>query len=61
MHKSLVGNTQVTAEMDNWSVEHHIVCVEFFVKTESVIQTKYNFRRMFNVRRAPFCNVIKMA
>jgi hypothetical protein len=43
MHRSLVGNTQATIVMDNWSVEHHVPCVELFVKTESVIQTQHYF------------------
>jgi uncharacterized protein YcbX len=58
MHGNLVVNTQMTVKMDNWSVEHHVACVEFFVKTESVTQMQCNFLRKLNVHRAP-CNIIK--
>jgi hypothetical protein len=38
MRGSFIEDTQATVKMDNWLVEHCIVCVEFFVKIELVIQ-----------------------
>jgi hypothetical protein len=49
MHRSLVSNTQVTVEVDNWSVHHRVACVELSVKPISYSNT--NFLRKFNVHR----------
>ena len=37
-------------EMDHWSVQHHSVAVEMFIKTESITATQRGFRQQFQDR-----------
>jgi hypothetical protein len=44
--------------MQRWSVQHHIVAVESFIKTESVTAIQHGFRQQFQRCDAPSHNTL---
>ena len=45
-------------EVEHWSVQHRIVAVELFIKTEAVTATQRGFRQQFQRRDTPSRNAL---
>jgi hypothetical protein len=54
----MYNDVWILVEMERWSVQHRIVAVELFIKTESVTATQHGFQQQFQGHDGPSRNTL---